>query len=159
MNPRMYRSFSLHANLAIALAASLVAPGASVFVQAQTPIVATQSADKLPVRLKAKLPDYKGPSRFIGRKALITFSTDGHLVAMSGINGTITIWDTETGELKAKLKAGSAGISGFSFSPDGQMAATRDYLDKSVKLWDVKTWQEKATLAGRKRNLETKLKA
>ena len=142
MGNRMYRKFFLYLSLAIVLATSSISSSASLLAQGQPPTVATQSSDKLPVRLKAKLPDYKGPSRFIGRKALITFSTDGHLVAMSGINGTITIWDTETGELKAKLKAGSAGISGFSFSPDGQMAATRDYLDKSVKLWDVKTWQE-----------------
>ncbi|MEP6706354.1 MAG: WD40 repeat domain-containing protein [Pyrinomonadaceae bacterium] len=155
----MCRSLFPRAILAIAVAASSIAPIASLPAKGQTPAVAAQSPDKLPVRLKAKLPDYKGPSKFIGRKALIMFSTDGHLVAMSGMNGTITIWDTETGELKAKLKAGSAGISGFSFSPDGQTAGTRDYLDKSVKLWDVKTWQEKATLTGRKRNLETKLKA
>ncbi len=159
MGNRMYRSFFLHLSLAIVSAASSIAPSGSLFAQGQPATVATQSADKLPLRLKAKLPDYKGPSRFIGRKALITFSPDNHLVAMSGINRTITIWDTETGELKAKLKAGSEGISGFSFSPDGQTAATRDYLDKSVKLWDVKTWQERATLAGRKRNLETRFKA
>ena len=116
MSNRMYRSFSLPLSLAIALAASALAPRASLLVQGQTPAVATQSPDKLAVRLKAKLPDYKGPSRFIGRKALMIFSTDGHLVAMSGIDRTITIWDTETGELKAKLKAGAQGVSGFSFS-------------------------------------------
>ena len=89
-------------------------------------------------------------------KALITFSPDGSLAAMSGKGGTITIWDTESGELKATLKNDKDEVSGFSFSPDGRLAATRDYLDKSVRLWDVATWQLKATLPGRKRNLETK---
>jgi WD40 repeat protein len=128
-----------------------------VFAQDQSPIV--QSSDKLTVTLKARLPDYKGPSRFVGRKALITFSPDGTLAAMSGKGGTITIWDTETGELKTTLKNGKDEVSGFSFSPDGRLAATRDYLDKSVRLWDVGTWQLKATLPGRKRNLETKIKS
>lgn len=124
---------------------------------AQTKVTPTQS-DKLALRLKATLPDYKGPSRFRGRKALITFSLDNRSVAMSGTNRTITVWDTETGSLKAKLKA-SDGVSGFSFSPDGKMAATRDYLDKSVRLWDLQTWEAKTTLTGRKKNLETRLKA
>jgi WD40 repeat protein len=119
---------------------------------------AQTSSDKLTPRLKATLPDYKGPSRFRGRKALVTFSPDGRLVAISGTNRTITVWDTETGTLKAKLTA-KDGVSGFSFSPDGKIAATRDYLDKSVRIWDVQTWQVKSSLVGRKKNLETKLKA
>jgi WD40 repeat protein len=119
--------------------------------------VGTQQANKLAARLKATLPDYKGPSRFRGRKALITFSPDNRLVAMSGKNRSITIWDTQTGTLKAKLTA-KDGISGFAFSPDGKVAATRDFQDKKVRLWDVQTWKEKAMLTGRKNNLETKLK-
>ena len=116
-----------------------------------------EQTGKLAGRLKATLPDYKGPSRFRGRKALIIFSPDNRLVAMSGTNRSITVWDTETGALKAKLTA-KDGISGFAFSPDGKAAATRDFQDKRVRLWDVQTWKEKAMLTGRKNNLETKLK-
>jgi WD40 repeat protein len=131
----------------------------SMFVVTQTPATARQGQNKLTARQKAKLPDYKGPSRFFGRKALMIFSPDGHLVAMSGAKRTITVWDTETGALKATLNGGSEGISGFSFSPDGQLAATRDFLDKSISLWQVATWQKTGTLSGRKRNLETRIKS
>lgn len=143
--------------LALALAVTIIAN--SALAQEQTAINSIQSSDKLTVTLKAKLPDYKGPSHFVGRKALITFSPDESLAAMSGKGGTITIWDTETGELKATLKNGKDAVSGFAFSPDGRMAATRDYFDKSVRLWDVGSRQLKATIPGRKRNLETKLKS
>jgi WD40 repeat protein len=154
----MYRSFLLFLSLVqVCVPGTLTSVNA--FGQEQATVVANQSQDKLAVRLKAKLPDYKGPSRFMGRKSLITFSPDGRLVAMSGTKRSITVWDTETGALKATLLAGSEGISGFSFSPDGGYVATRDFLDKSVKLWDVGTWQEKATLMGRRRNLETRFKA
>ncbi len=135
----------------------LVAP--SLLAQGVTPPAPLQPQDKLSVRLKAKLPDYKGPSGFQGRKALITYSPDGRLVAMSGTKRTITVWDTTTGELKATLTAVKDGVSGFAFSPDGRVAATRDYLDKSVRLWDTSTWEVKATLPGRKRDFETKLKS
>jgi WD40 repeat protein len=131
-----------------------LSPLSRLAAQSTAPV---QQTDKLAARLKATLPDYKGPSRFRGRKALITFSPDNRLVAMSGTNRSITIWDTETGTLKAKLTA-KDGISGFAFSPDGKVAATRDYQDKRVRLWDVQTWKERATLTGRKNNLETKLK-
>src|SRR5262245_9540873 len=127
------------------------------WLAAQSTSIAPQ-ADKLKLRLKATLPDYKGPSRFWGRKALITFSSDNRLVAMSVTNRSITIWDTETGTLKAKLTA-KDGISGFAFSPDGKVAATRDFLDKRVRLWSVETWKERTTLPGRKNNLETKIKS
>src|SRR6185503_15929972 len=126
------------------------------WLAAQTTAPAQQT-NKLAARLKATLPDYKGPSRFRGRKALISFSPDDRLVAMSGTNRSITVWDTDTGTLKAKLTA-KDGISGFAFSPDGKVAATRDFQDKRVRLWDVQTWKEKAMLTGRKNNLETKLK-
>lgn len=164
MSIKMYRRSSLFVSLAlksalVAFAAGSFALTGHSFAQAQTTVAPNQPPGKLHVRLKATLPDYKGPSRFTGRKALITFSPNGRLVAMSGAKRTITVWDTETGALKATLKGGSEGFSGFSFSPDGQFAATRDFYDKSVKLWDTSTWQEKAHLPGRKGNLETWFKA
>jgi len=155
------RSDSILVRAASLWSIGLVVVGSIFFANARSPVTSDQSQNKLPVRLKAKLPDYKGPSRFMGRKALITFSPDGRLVAMSGTHRTITIWDAETGARKATLvseKEGKDGISGFAFNPDGRTAATRDYLDKSVRLWDINTKQVKATLPGRKRNLETKLK-
>jgi len=145
--------------LVTALANSPMIFSRVIFAQAETPASASGSQDKLPVRLKAKLPDYKGPSRFMGRKALMTFSPDGLLVAMSGTKGTITIWDTETGALKATLTSAKDRISGFAFSKDGRTAATRDYIDKSVRLWDATSWELKQTLPGRKNDLETKLKS
>jgi WD40 repeat protein len=152
-NSSVYRSMFT----ALALAATIIVN--VVFAQEQTAINSIQSSDKLTVTLKAKLPDYKGPSRFVGRKALITFSPDESLAAVSGKGGTITVWDMQTGELRATLKNGKDEVSGFSFSPDGRLAATRDYFDKSVRLWDVGRWQLKATIPGRKRNLETKIKS
>ena len=131
------------------------------FVHAQTEAT-KQATPRVNVKEKARLADYKGPSRFAGRKAFIAFSPNGRLVAMSGTKGSVTVWDSETGALKAKLFGGKDGkeeINGFAFSPDGRFVATRDYLDKSVRLWDVETWQLKATIPGRKRNLETKLKS
>lgn len=154
--------------LAFLFAIILVIVLTAFFASAQTPssenptAAGSKAQSKLSVRQKALLPDYKGPSRFVGRKTLVTFSPDGKLVAMSGQKRSITVWDAKTGALKATLFSGKnnkAGISGFAFSADGRIAATRDYYDKSVRLWDAETWRLKATLAGRKDNLETLFKA
>ena len=160
------RSNSALIRLAFLFALIFMLALTAFLAQAQTPtqenpVSEIAKTQKLSVRQKALLPDYKGPSRFMGRKALVTFSPDGRLVVMSGQKRSITVWDTETGALKATLFGGKdskEGISGFAFSRDGRIAATRDYYDKSVRLWDVETWQVKATLPGRKHNLETKLK-
>lgn len=156
------RDNSAWERVALLFAVVLVVVVATFLAHAESREAANRALQKLTVREKARLLDYKGPRRFVGRKALITFSPDGRLVAMSGKRGSITVWDAETGALKATLlggKAGKEGISGFAFSPDGRTAATRDYLDKSVRLWDVETWQLKATLPGRKRDLETRMKS
>lgn len=51
---------------------------AAFLAQAQeNPVAETAKTQKLSVRQKALLPDYKGPSRFMGRKALVTFSPTG----------------------------------------------------------------------------------
>jgi hypothetical protein len=71
---------------ALGLAATIIVN--VVFAQDQTAINSIQSSDKLTVTLKAKLPDYKGPSGFVGRKGLITFSPEGSLAALSAKDGT-----------------------------------------------------------------------
>lgn len=115
--------------------------------------------DKFPVRLKATIPDYKGPSVFNQRRALIIFSPDGQTIAISSKARTVRLYDAHTGQLKLTLKGGKDGLNGFAFSPDGRTVATLDSLDKTVRLWDASTGEMKATLSGRKRNMETKLKA
>jgi WD40 repeat protein len=129
---------------------------------------ATQDASAAPretaapreeVKLVAALAGYKGPSMMQGRGALVEFSPDGRLLATSGAGGTVKLWDTSTGELKATLRAEKGPLDGFAFSRDGRRAATRDMEDKGVTVWDAETWQPKVKLAGRKKDLETKLKA
>jgi WD40 repeat protein len=160
----MFRVSYLSPCLLIALlVADLLPTGAAFFArtsgQETKPATVNSAQNKLDVKLKAKLTDYKGPSSFRQRRALMVFSSDGRLLALSGKQRTVTIWDTKTGELKTTLKGGKEGINGFTFSPDGKLAATRDNPDKTVRLWDVSTWQLTRTLTGRKGDLETWVKA
>lgn len=115
---------------------------------------------KLTPRLLATIANYEGPSGFLGRPALVAFSPDGRLLALSGPKSVVQIYEAETGKLLYTLSTTRGlGLDAFSFSPDGRTAATRDSQDKTVRLWDLATGKELRALTGRKRDIETKWKA
>jgi WD40 repeat protein len=116
-------------------------------------------AEGLPtVRQIAEFHGYSGPSLLRGRPAMVAISPDNSLVAISANNRSVNIFDTSTGQLKFTLAVDN-GINGFAFSPDGKTFATRDTLDKSVRLWDATSGKQLRQFPGRKRNLETKGKS
>ncbi|HUE72043.1 MAG TPA: protein kinase [Pirellulaceae bacterium] len=82
----------------------------------------------------------------------LTFSSDGKMLAGSGGNGTIRLWEASSGKQQGMLR-GTVGPEGsVAVSPDGILvAAARGNLGQSsgqVKLWDATTRQELATLTG-----------
>ena len=85
----------------------------------------------------------------------VSFSPDGTTLA-SGSSGTVILWDVRTGERIATLKGHTivwgtntllAPVRSVSFSPDGATLASGS-VDSTVKLWDVATKTEVATLQG-----------
>ena len=85
----------------------------------------------------------------------VSFSPDGTTLA-SGSSGTVILWDVRTGERIATLKGHTivrgtntflSPVRSVSFSPDGATLASGS-VDSTVKLWDVATKTEVATLQG-----------
>ena len=89
----------------------------------------------------------------------VSFSPDGTTLA-SGSSGTVILWDARTGEWIATLEGhrtvfhvegGTDTILSYvrsvSFSPDGALLAS-GASDSTVKLWDVATRRQIATLKG-----------
>lgn len=75
------------------------------------------------------------------------FSPDGTLLATSGKDQTVRLWDVATGETRRILNGHSNDVNSVTFSPDGRTLATASE-DQSVKLWDAATGRERQTLSG-----------
>ena len=72
---------------------------------------------------------------------------DGRTVITGLDDGTILLWDLETGEEIRRLKGHTAGVNDVTFSPDGTTAISGGE-DAVAILWDTATWSEITRLRG-----------
>jgi WD40 repeat protein len=82
------------------------------------------------------------------------FSADGRLLAAGTDNGSIRIWDVETGAERRHLRGYTAKVISVAFSPDGQQLVAVDQLG-AVRLWAVQGDPERRTLSGGGRRTPT----
>jgi WD40 repeat protein len=71
----------------------------------------------------------------------VAFSSDGRHLASASHDGTVRIWEVQTGREVRSLRGHTGGVNGVCFSPDGQRLASAGQ-DKTVRLWDANTGQE-----------------
>jgi WD40 repeat protein len=86
---------------------------------------------------------------FVGhanRVASVAFSPDGAELASVDLDGTVRLWDPETGQ-ELRAITGHADVSSVVFSPDGTMLASAG-VDGTVQVWDPATGKELHTLSG-----------
>ncbi len=77
----------------------------------------------------------------------IAVSPDGSVVATSGDDDAVTIWDAETLDVVAQLRGHGGSSLSVAFSPDGRrlVSGGRDGL---IHVWDAERYVEVAALAG-----------
>ncbi|NEP35367.1 PQQ-binding-like beta-propeller repeat protein, partial [Moorena sp. SIO3B2] len=77
----------------------------------------------------------------------IAFSPDGkQIISVSG-DGTVRLWDTESGQLIHTFEGNTEWVTAIAFSPDGKQILSGSG-DGTVRLWDTETGQPLHTLEG-----------
>jgi WD40 repeat protein/serine/threonine protein kinase len=77
----------------------------------------------------------------------VVFSPDGRFLVCGFKDGTVQVWNFESGEIYLTLTSHTYGVNQVIVSPDGRhIISVSD--DKNIKIWDLKSGQEKQTLEG-----------
>ena len=66
----------------------------------------------------------------------VSFSPNGKRIVSGGADGTVRLWDVETGSILKTLTGHTGSIESVSFSPDGKMLASGS-VDGTILLWDT----------------------
>ena len=77
----------------------------------------------------------------------LAFSPDGKILASSGEDQEIKLWDPATAKSVGTLKGHKGLVSRVAFSPDGKTLASGG-KEQAIRLWDVKAGKETRTLDG-----------
>jgi WD40 repeat protein len=73
----------------------------------------------------------KGHSGWVNGVAL---SPDGKRLASCSSDGTVKVWDTQSGQAVLTLKGHNSSVQSVAFSPDGKRLASGSW-DQTVKVW------------------------
>ncbi|MGH1396715.1 MAG: protein kinase domain-containing protein [Trichormus sp.] len=77
----------------------------------------------------------------------VAVSPDGKIIASSGDDRTIKLWNIATGQQVATLTGHSRKVNIVAISPDGQTLVSGSD-DNTIKIWNLKTCQVMHTLTG-----------
>ncbi len=79
----------------------------------------------------------------------VVVSADGKLAVSASVDGTLKVWDLETGRLKRTLAGHAGSVDSVAITPDGRRTVSASD-DTNLKVWDLETGSTVHTLSGHK---------
>jgi hypothetical protein len=120
--------------------------GVTVASNGGAPADAFEGCDTFGAALTA--PEAFQPTWTCGSLCLaVAFNAGGDLIASGHADGTVRLWDAETGTALRVLKEHSNSVLSVAFSPDGHTLASGSG-DNTVTLWDVRSGNSLRVLKG-----------
>jgi WD40 repeat protein len=75
------------------------------------------------------------------------FSPDGNILAAVALDGSVTLWNSQSGSTTQILTGHQSGVNAIAFSPDSKILATGGQ-DAQIKIWNAATGTEQLNLSG-----------
>jgi WD40 repeat protein len=82
-----------------------------------------------------------------GKVTALRFAPGDRVLVGASEDGSVSIWDLQTGVLSAQLKKHSGAVNAIAFSADGNLMATGGD-DRTVIIWEAATSKARRTLRG-----------
>jgi WD40 repeat protein len=90
----------------------------------------------------SRLPRYRA-----GGARCLAFSPDAGTLVAGNFDGTVTLWDANSGVARATLETGAEIVCSVAVSPDGRSLATAG-SNTRILLWDIAPRKVRGTLEG-----------
>ena len=74
----------------------------------------------------------------VGRLTAVAIAPGGRRIATAGEDGTVRLWDRDSGEILRILRGHDGAVSGLAFQPEGRWLVTVGE-DRTVRVWDPHT--------------------